>query len=198
MVQVPGACRSQYDVAKNIKCCFPAIITLSQYSHLQYLRLPDSSVNISCTVENETPNSSAITLIVVLLSLLTMPLPKSLMEPVTTSGWPLLKSSSIDPLPCLKRKCHLYPKPGLHLSYFPVDLIIHSVSVGDLFRATQNFTVLRNSMSPFDFMTFSVTTVATREKHFSFPGEQIILNFSGNDFVTANYRLTFPRFFTLS
>ena len=56
-------------------------------------------------------------------------------------------------------------------------------------------------MPPFDFMTFSVTTVTTREqKQYSFlPEEQIVLEFSGNDFVTLNYRLTFPRFFfTLS
>ena len=56
------------------------------------------------------------------------------MEQVTIAGWPLMKSSSFDSLPLLKREFHLYTKAGLHLSYFPVDLVILSVSVGDLFR----------------------------------------------------------------
>ena len=84
-----------------------AIVALSQHSHLQYLHIPSSSVNIPCTSEHETPSLSSITLMVVLVSMLTMSLTKSLMEQVTTARWPLLKTSSIDSLPFLKCECHL-------------------------------------------------------------------------------------------
>ena len=75
--------------------------------------------------------------------------------------------------------------------------VVLNVSVGDLFRATQNFTTLHNSVPPFDVMIFSVTTVAAREqKHHSFlPEEQIALKFSGNDVVMLNYRLTVSALF---
>ena len=97
---------------ENVKRCLsPANIALSQHSHLQYLRIPSSPVNIPCTVEHETSSSSAITLTVVLLSMLTMSLTKSFMEQVTTAGWPLLKSSSVDSLPLLNVDCiyHIFP-----------------------------------------------------------------------------------------
>ena len=71
------------------------------------LDIPSSSVNIPCTVEHETPCSSAIALMVVLLSMLTMSLTESLMKQVTTAGQPLLKLSSVGSFALLERECHL-------------------------------------------------------------------------------------------
>ena len=104
-VQVPGACRSQYDVMKMSSTVQRSSHFLN--SHLQYLCIPGFLFKTSCTAEHKTPSLSAITLILVLLSMLTMSLTKSLMEQVTNAGWLLLKLSSIDSLVLLKRECHL-------------------------------------------------------------------------------------------
>ena len=104
-------------------------------------------------LDTETSSSSAIDLTVILLSQFTMSFTRSLTEHTTTAGRPDLGSSSIESRPLLKRACHLYTVAGLHFLYFPVDLIMFSVSVGDFSSATQNFTTLRNSTSPVDVIS---------------------------------------------
>ena len=168
---------------ENVKRCLsPAIITLSHHSHLQYLRIPSSSVNIPCTVEHKTSSFSAIT-----------DGGSSVHDNHVLSQ--ILNGTSCD--------CRL-AAPGIVLSWFSFSpktwvpfinkswtaLIIFSCWFNHsryfcrwFFRTTKNFFTLHNSMPPFGLMIFSVTTITAREqKHYSFRlEEQIVLKISGND-----------------
>ena len=91
--------------------------------------------------------------------------------------------------------CHLYTVAGLHCLYFPVEWIIFIVSVGYFSRATQNFTMLRNSTSPIDVMLFTKWLWATTLKQCWFVENlNNVMIFSGNDVVTFRCWPAFSRY----
>ena len=137
---------------ENIKRCLsPAIVALSQCSHLQYLHIPSSSVNIPCTAEHKTPSLSALTQTgssvhvnhVLNQSLNGTSYDCRLDAPEIVLNW--FSSAPKTRVPFINKNWTAFI---IFSCWFD-----HSQCFGRWFnRATQNFTTLRNSIPPFDFI----------------------------------------------